>query len=95
MVLILVEEYAKFSQYKESTSVNAFAKSDKTCLITSSNKWVIDSSATNHMTGNPNIFSSFQPHKALYPVTVADGSTCNSVGSGTVNLPPLLPCHLY
>lgn len=88
MLLISVEEISKFSQYKkllkESTSVNAFPKSDKACLIASSNKQVIDSGATNHMTGNPNIFSSFQPHKVPYPVTVADGSTCNIIGSGTV-----------
>ncbi|KAH0674521.1 hypothetical protein KY284_025608 [Solanum tuberosum] len=56
MVLVSAKEFAKFSQYqkslKESTSVNAFTESDKTCLITSSNKWVIDSGAANHMTGH-------------------------------------------
>nr|XP_009764627.1 PREDICTED: uncharacterized protein LOC104216300 [Nicotiana sylvestris] len=36
------------------------------------------------MTGNPNIFSSFRSHKAPSPVTVADGSTYSSVGSGIV-----------
>uniref|UniRef100_A0A0V0HI32 Putative ovule protein n=1 Tax=Solanum chacoense TaxID=4108 RepID=A0A0V0HI32_SOLCH len=36
------------------------------------------------MTGNPNIFSSFQSHKAPSLVIVVDGSTCNSVGFGTV-----------
>jgi len=88
MILISSREFAEFSRYqkllKESTSVNAFTKSDKTCLITSSNKWVIDSGASNHMTGNSNIFTSFQSHKAPSPVTVADGSTCNSDGYGTV-----------
>jgi len=53
----------KFAQHQKSlmgsTSVNAFSESDKICLITPSSKWVIDSGATNHMTGNPNIFSSF------------------------------------
>lgn len=57
--------------------------SNETCLITSSNKWVIDSSATNHMS-NPNIFSSFQSHKAPSPITTANESTCNSIGFGTV-----------
>ncbi|KAH0639740.1 hypothetical protein KY285_036326 [Solanum tuberosum] len=54
MVLISAEEFAKFSQYqkilKESTSVDSFVESNKTCLITSSNKWVIDLGGTNHMT---------------------------------------------
>ncbi|XP_019225056.1 PREDICTED: uncharacterized protein LOC109206664 [Nicotiana attenuata] len=68
----------------KSYSVTVFAGSDKICLITSSNKWVIDSGAINHMTSNPNIFSSFRSHKAPSPATVADGSTCSSVRSGTV-----------
>jgi len=94
MNLVLVKEFANFSRYQKSTSVTAFAKSDKVCLVTASNKWVIDSGATNHMTGNPNIFSSFQPHKAPSPVTVADGSTCNSVGFGIVKPIPSITCHL-
>ena len=87
-ILVSANEYAKFSQFqkslKEPISVTTFAESRKTCLFSSSNKWVIDSGATNHMTGNSNMFSSFQSHKALSPVMVADGSTCNIVGSGTV-----------
>jgi len=45
---------------------------------------VIDSGAKDHMTGTPNIYSSFRSHVALSPVTVADGSICNIIGSGTV-----------
>lgn len=88
MILVSIKEFDKFNQYqkslKESTCVNSFARSDKACLISSSNKWVIDSGATNHMTGNPNIFSSIRSHKAISHVTVANGSTCNSVGFGIV-----------
>lgn len=45
---------------------------------------MIDSGATNHMTGNSNIFSSLHPHNAPSPVIVADDLTCNIVGFGTV-----------
>lgn len=97
--ILVSNEFLKFLQHhksvKESSSVTAFAGSDKTCLITSSNKWVIDSGAKKHMTGNPNIFSSFRSHKAPSPVTVADGSTCSSVGSGTVKPTSSISCHLY
>nr|XP_016463323.1 PREDICTED: uncharacterized protein LOC107786370 [Nicotiana tabacum] len=44
----------------------------------------MDSGATNHMTGNPNMFSSFRSHKAPSPITVVDGSTCSSVGSDII-----------
>ena len=87
-VMVSADEFAKFSQYQESlkisTPVTALAETGKTCLISSSNKWVIDSGATNHMTGNPKTFSSFRSHLASSPVTIADGSTSNVVGSGTV-----------
>lgn len=36
------------------------------------------------LTGNPNIFSNFRSHKEPSPITVADGSTCDSIGFGIV-----------
>ncbi|RCU34509.1 hypothetical protein DVA81_19450, partial [Acinetobacter baumannii] len=54
-----------------------------------STQWVIDSGATDHMTGNPKLFSTF--HKHLSSVTLADGSTSNVLGSGTINITPTLP----
>lgn len=87
MISVWAEEFAIISYQKlvkEPITVNVFTQSNKTCLIASSNKQVIDLGATNHMTGDPNVFSSFQSHKALSPITIADGSTCNSVGYGIV-----------
>ncbi|RVW51817.1 Retrovirus-related Pol polyprotein from transposon TNT 1-94 [Vitis vinifera] len=87
IVTMTAEEFSKYSQYqdalKASTPVNALAESGKTCLVSSSNKWIIDSGATNHMTGNHKTFSTFRTHSAP-PVTVADGSTYEIKGSGTV-----------
>ncbi|KAK3027217.1 hypothetical protein RJ639_040806 [Escallonia herrerae] len=80
-VTISVDEYAKLSQHQES--VAASVESGKKCLI-SSNKWVIDSGAIDHMTGNPKIFSSFRSHTAPSPVTIADGSNYTIKESGTV-----------
>lgn len=42
---------------------------------------MIDSGVTDHMTGNPNIFSNFRPHRTFFPITVVDGSTYNIMGS--------------
>ena len=96
-VMISADEFAKFSQYQESlksssTSITALAESGKpnTCLISSSSKWVIDSGATDHMTGNPSLFSSYQSHNSSSNVTLADGSTSCVLGSGSVNLTPLI-----
>lgn len=49
--------------------------------MSSSNKWVIDSGATDHMTGDKGILSSFTSNKNLSCVTLADGSSTSVVGS--------------
>ncbi|RVW62844.1 Retrovirus-related Pol polyprotein from transposon TNT 1-94 [Vitis vinifera] len=86
IVTMTAEEFSKYSQYqdalKASTPISALAESGKTCLVSSSNKWIIDSGATDHMTGNHKTFSTFRTHSAP-PVTVADGSTYEIKGSGT------------
>ena len=103
-VLISADEFVKFSQYQESlkssyTHVHIIFESGKpnTCLISSSSKWVIDSGATNHMTGNSNLFSTFQSHTSTSNVTLADGSTSCVFGSSTITPTPLisLSCILY
>ena len=89
IVTMTAEKFAKYSQYQEalkaSTPVSALAESGKTCLVSSSNKWIINSGATDHMTGNYKTFSTFRTHSA-HPVTVAiaDGSTYEIKVSGTV-----------
>ena len=96
-VTISADEFAKFSQYQESlksssTPVTAIAESGKpnTCLVSSSSKWVIDSGATDHMTGNSSLFSTFQSHTSAPTVTLADGSKSRVLGSGSVNPTPLI-----
>eukprot|EP00261_Vitis_vinifera_P035581 XP_019076824.1 PREDICTED: uncharacterized protein LOC109122933 [Vitis vinifera] len=87
IVTMTTEEFAKYSQYQEalkaSTPVSALAKLGKTCLVSSSNKWIIDLGATDHMTGNHKTFSTFRTHSTP-PITVIDGSTYEIKGSGTV-----------
>ncbi|XP_062104310.1 uncharacterized protein LOC133815489 [Humulus lupulus] len=70
-----------FSKYQESLkssspSITAIVDSGKTnvCLLSSSSKWVIDSGATNHMTCNSSLFTSFQSSASTSTVTLADGS---------------------
>ena len=55
----------------------------------SRNSWLIDSVASNHMTGDQHQFNNFTPCQSLSPITVADGSVSNVSGFGTVILPLL------
>jgi len=95
--MVSADEYAKFSQHQETLSspsqpITAIADSGNPsqCLLSSSSKWVIDSGATDHMAGNPNLFSSFQPHSSSNTVSLEDGSPSRVIGSGTINATPSL-----
>ncbi|CAM8937083.1 unnamed protein product [Rhodiola kirilowii] len=87
---LTAEEYAKFqallSSQQSSSSITAVAESgiSNTCLISSSPKWVIDSGATDHMTGNFKLFSHFS-NTPPSSVTLADGTISNIIGFGTTN----------
>ena len=75
-----------------STPISTLAKSSKTntCFLSSPSKWVIDFGATDHMTCNSNLFTTFQSHSATSTVTLADGSTSCVLGSKTIHPTPLI-----
>lgn len=88
-ILALADEFVEFSKYRQSLKefnlkLLPLVDSRKACLVSFSNSYVIDSGATDHMTDNPNTFSTFWSHKAPFHVTVANGSTCKIVGSETI-----------
>ena len=77
-----------------STPITAIAKSGNPnkCLVSSSSsEWVIDSGATDHMTGNSSLFSTFQSQPSPSTVTLADGSHSCVLGSGTIVPTPSIP----
>ena len=75
-----------------STPSTMLAGSSKpnTCLVSFSSKSVIDSGATDHMTGNSSLFTMFQPHHSTSTVSLTDGSTSCGLGSGTIHPTPLI-----
>ena len=75
-----------------STSISTLIESGKTntCFISSSFTWVIDSRATDHMTGNSNLFTMFQSHPSTSTITLADGSTSYVLGSRAIHPTPLI-----
>jgi Reverse transcriptase (RNA-dependent DNA polymerase)/gag-polypeptide of LTR copia-type/Integrase core domain/GAG-pre-integrase domain/Domain of unknown function (DUF4219) len=51
-----------------------------------SDKWIIDSGATKHMTPNHDLFTKFFPFRVVEPVSLGNGTVCNAVGIGCVSL---------
>ena len=87
-------QYVPFQKSLKSayTSITILVESGKTntCFISSSSTWVIDSGATDHITGNSSLFITFQSHPSTSTVTLADGSTSCVLGSRTIHLTPLI-----
>ena len=76
------------------TPITAIAESGNPnkCLVSSSSfEWVINSRATDHMTGNSSLFSTFQSQSSPSTVTLADGSHSCVLGFGTIVPTPSIP----
>ena len=67
---------SSFHAMSQGTNPHALEKESK--------YWIIDSGATNHMTGTPNLFTSYIPCSGKDKVRVADGSTVPITGRGSV-----------
>lgn len=48
--------------------------------------WIVDSGASDHMTGSADLFSSYKPCDGEIKITVADGSSSLVAGFGDLNL---------
>ncbi|CAH9092634.1 unnamed protein product [Cuscuta europaea] len=92
-VTISVDEYARLQQLSltaSSATTQVDTGNPAACLSTSSRNWVIDSGATDHMTGNESILDSFTSSANQSHVTLANGSTASVNGLGTTTLSPNL-----
>uniref|UniRef100_A0A2N9IR39 Fibronectin type III-like domain-containing protein n=1 Tax=Fagus sylvatica TaxID=28930 RepID=A0A2N9IR39_FAGSY len=86
-VLISKAEYDSILQRASSSSMVA---SGNTCLHSSSSPpWVIDSGASDHMTGNSSLLSNILNPCSPFSVTVANGTKTPVQGIGTVSTPNL------
>ena len=87
-----VEELARFHLYQESlkspstpiTAIAELGNQNKCFVSSSSSEWVIDSGATDHMTGNSSLFSTFQSHPSTSSVTLENGSQSCVFVLGTI-----------
>ena len=99
LVQFSAAELARFQLYQDSlrspsTPITAIAESgnpNKCFVSSSSSEWVIDSRATDHMTGNSSLFSTFQSQPSPSTITLANGSHSCVLGSGTIVPTPSIP----
>ena len=91
--MIYAYEYVKLLK-PTSIPTTALVESGKpdTCLMSSSSNWVINYGATDHMTCNSSLVTTFQSHPSTSTATLANESKSSCVpGSDTINLTPLIP----
>ena len=80
----------KSSNQASSSSVLCFSTACVSQSIGSPSPWILDSGASDHISGNKSSFSSIFFSKIPHLVTVANGSKVMSQGSGQVSLSPSL-----
>ena len=91
-------EFARYTQFQQSqpstsSSKATLVKTDNPVayLSSSSRYWIIDSGATDHMTGDQGILSHYKPSDECFNVTLADGSTTKVLASGDTSITSSLP----
>jgi hypothetical protein len=55
-------------------------------ILNSNAKWILDSGATDHMTGNKKLLYNFKKYETSQYVTVANGGKMKILGYGSINL---------
>ncbi|KAL4018546.1 hypothetical protein IC575_022144 [Cucumis melo] len=76
--------------------LNQLISSSSSALVVSSgNRWLLDSACCNHMTSNYSLMNIPSPAKSLPPIYAADGNCMNITHIGTVNTPSMNLPHTY
>ncbi|KOM48619.1 hypothetical protein LR48_Vigan07g232300 [Vigna angularis] len=85
------DEYQEYLRLKSNSM--AQTSSSTACISQSPNdqtSWVIDSGASDHISGNPSLFSTLSFQEKSHLITLANGSKVSSKGIGHVSLSPSL-----
>ena len=87
------EEYLHLTQAAKSSSIASVAQTGNVfaCLTYSSAPWILDTGASDHISGNKDFFSSLTFPSPLPTITLANGSQTIANGIGSVCLLPSLP----
>ena len=87
------EEYLCLTQAAKSSSIASVAQTDNVfaCLTHSFAPWIFDTGASDHISGNKDLFSSLTFPSPLPTITLTNGSQTIAKGIGSVCPPPSLP----
>ena len=87
------EEYLRHIQATKSSSIASVAHTGNVsaCLTHSSAPWILDTGASDHISGNKDLFSSLTFPSPLPIITLANGSQTIAKGIGSVCPLPSLP----
>ena len=94
--LLIMATYKDFLRWREycqnSSSAVSAAQSGNSpvCISPSHSPWILDSGASDHITGNKTLFSSLTTSGYLPRIVSANGSQTQSQGIGTVQILPTL-----
>ena len=87
------EEYLRLTQAAKSSFIASVAKAGNVsvCFTHSSTPWILDTRASNHISGNKDFFSSLTFSSPLLTITLANGSQTIAKGIGSTCPLPSLP----
>ena len=91
-----LEDYLRYQSAKQPSSFIASIAhpgNSVVCLTqsSSSESWILDSGASDHISGNPHLLSHFTKSTSLPTVTLANGSIVTAKAVGCAHPLPLLP----
>nr|KYP52070.1 Copia protein [Cajanus cajan] len=89
------DDYQEYHQWKsmnraQSSSTTTVSTACDSHSTTNQSPWIIDSGASDHITGNNSMFSSMSPLRSPHLITLTDGSRIAPKGIDQVSLSPSL-----
>ncbi|RVW92094.1 Retrovirus-related Pol polyprotein from transposon RE2 [Vitis vinifera] len=90
------DDYLRYQATKSASVASVAQTSNASACLTHTSSlgpWILDSSASNHIFGNKDFFSSITTTSALPTVTLANGSQTMAKGFGFTHPLPSLPLH--
>ena len=96
IITLTGSDYDAYLRYLAATSASVARTGNVSVCFTQSpflGPWILDSGASDHISGNKHLFSSITTTSALPTVTLANGSQTMAKGIGLAHPLPSLPLH--
>ncbi|RVW91776.1 hypothetical protein CK203_045940 [Vitis vinifera] len=95
-ISLIDNEYDDYLRYQATKSASVAQTGNASACLTHTSSlgpWILDSGASDHISGNKDLFSSITTTSALPTVTLANGSQTMAKGFGFAHPLPSLPLH--